>query len=205
MITTLVNEVIRRRVYEIGCEKCREVLFELWSTIGAKEVWPEIGRLSDIPSSEILQHVMYGKTQDKDNSNERVMPEPCKEYQDDAMRRMWFNRKFTEASSRLLKARIDTGFVSKMSCECPSCRWILGEIRTAGIEGLSDMSEDSCAKERGRAEGFLPSKDLLKEMWMGVKKEVRIDRLKLLGNGVVPQQAAKAYKNLKAKYDVTQL
>jgi hypothetical protein len=198
MITTLVNDVIKRSVYEIGCKDCREILLELWETIGAKEVWPEIGRLHGFQESEVLQHEMHGGTQNKVNSDKRIVSEQGEEDKNGSMRRMWFQRKSTEASSRLLKARIDKSALSKLSCECPSCRWIMGELRDSGVEGLSNMQEGSCTRERGREKGVLPNKDLLTGMWLDIKKTTRVDRLRLLGNGVVPQQACRAYQCLTA-------
>lgn len=197
MITTDINGVIMEAINEIGCEKCRKILFELWSTIGAKEVWPEIGRISEFSPAKVLQHEMHGGVQNNRSSDKRNNKKTCSKNTDEKpLRKMWYEKESTKASSRLLKARIDNDTLSGLSQECPSCRWIMGEIRTSGIEDLSCLRKDSNPRKRGREKGFLPDANMLTKMWMGVKASQRVDRLRLLGNGVVPRTAEKAFRTL---------
>lgn len=196
LITTCINDVIKDKTNEIGCKKCRKVLFELWKEIGEETVWGPHGRFQNFQKKEILRHEMHGGIPNTKKAIKRNNKKEISEYKNDTMPNMWNKKRSSTAPSRLQQARTSYDFVSGLSQECPCCRWIMGELRVSGGKNVSYLWENNDSKKRAMQEGFLPSQDMLKEMWMGMEKKQRIDRLRLLGNGVVPATAEKAFLTL---------
>jgi len=196
MITTVIYDVIMDEINEIGCEKCRKILFKLWKEVGEKEVWGKIGGFQNFYEEEILRSQVHGGTQNHANPIERNHTQAGFKATNDEMRNLRNNRKSTTTPSGLFQAESSGSIMSNLSQKCSSCRWIMGELRRSGTKDLSRLWQNDNSKKRGEQKGFLPEKNMLKEMWMGVKKEQRIDRLRLLGNGVVPATAEKAFFTL---------
>ena len=216
VITTL-NVGYMEVINEIGCKDCNQVLRELWGAIAQEEVWREIGGISKFYQAEILWVQLHGISK---NAAEPFVIDSSKEVAKDTEVKMpdvRGEKNTTRTSSRFTGSYQSGHFMPKMSCDCACCRWIVG-WKKYGIGGtnLSDMRESNGSEERGESQGFLPSKNVLKRMWVGVAKkaeyqgwtqigkgtENRIDRLRLLGNGVVPATAEKAFRTLIGRFTV---
>jgi len=113
----------------------------------------------------------------------------------EVLRVMWKNRNLAKTSPRLYVNRVHDP-VPDLPCGHTQKRWLLGE-RLCEENDLCDLWRRACEEE---------SEDLFNELFLkawGVKckEEVgpmknRVDRIRLLGNAVVPQTAAKAWQVL---------
>jgi site-specific DNA-cytosine methylase len=111
-----------------------------------------------------------------------------------SMPELWDSRKFTKASSKLQSPPESRNTLSEMPHGSPQ------EGRNVGQE---TKGTNMCDLRYILSPRTLKSKNLLKDMSIsiGEKKRInpvenRVDRLRLLGNGVVPQTAAKAWRTL---------
>jgi len=104
------------------------------------------------------------------------------------LREMWNDQCEIESSSFKAKSKKDNNFMYEMSCNRTHEKWKLGErIKTDSI--VRGLWEDICSI------GFTLTQDLQFEMLKRIRKiecdekvaSSRVDRLKSLGNAIVPQ------------------
>jgi hypothetical protein len=192
--STLIPTLTNGGINAVRCETIRKILLPMWEEAGAEEIWNEIGRFSEIQEAEILRFDLYGISKGTIESIQRHHKKKSFKNRDEILREVRNKSKSTETSSRLFKTIVSGDFVPKMSQGCSPFRQFLGYIKRNNFKDLSSMFKDLRTQTWAFSEGFLPEKDLLKRMWAKDEKECRIDRLRLLGNGVVPQTAAIAWR-----------
>jgi hypothetical protein len=112
------------------------------------------------------------------------------------MRSVWFNGRASETPSRLFN-EYGVDSLPEVPCRGTQAGRDLGAW-VEGDEGLRDMWEEFCSKPFNEEQDLLARLlerigEIEREKTMG---PCRVDRIKCLGNSVVPNQAREAFKRL---------
>ena len=139
----------------------------------------------------------YDKGIENDSKSD-IKETGAKGNQSEKMRDMQYHRKPTKTSRKSTKAFRSSDFVSDLSQE---------QTLSKGNLGQQETPTDMCDLQSGISTRPQQAKDLQQGMSHTIRSHQceqemaqRIDRLRLLGNGVVPQQAEKAFRYLIEKF-----
>jgi DNA (cytosine-5)-methyltransferase 1 len=152
-------------------------------------VEPDVGRMADGVSSELDENLKY-----YEGSNIKEKIAKADQFRREIMREMWWEESPAKASLRD-ETQHDYNTVSSLSPRGSYERWILGK-------GIEENERVRSLWHSILSKSFEETQDLQQEMLERVREiertkkvgENRVDRLKSLGNAIVPQVALEIFK-----------
>lgn len=188
----LADGLARRLDGDIYDQKIRphKALSLMWRAAVSQAYWETIGRPWGFSETKILRSLVHGAGDDQRRCDALSDPEKVFFFKEECVRSMWLIKEFASTPQGQKLAEQFTGKPSDLVCE-------LSHITSPQKWGHKEKK--TAAAVRHMWEAFLPTlRTALQYMpdTLAPRNESRTDRLRLLGNGVVPLQAAYAIRTL---------